>query len=425
MLPAVSQIIGAALRTGVSKTATPDSRKEGRAIVRDVNKKAGAAAAAKTSKAIRDEAAKKKLSGQDRKDYIRENQHRVSTARRDAKSNQGDMSSGASLTGVSIPSSLVASISRHMATGDIEGAGNAVISYTRNSIRRGKSDMTSGKMFGDIGVGVSEAGTTIKDVSSTLSSVLSGESFHNAGRNAAAKAYATLTVGNTYTKGGPQKLAGETAAEVAGLIKTANKLRADVRELTSQPASRIRAIMDAEFGPAIRAGVWADDRGREWTPFDVEALAGSDSSNYATARDINPGSSNEDSIRRQATTTPVARIASGSNDLADNLNKSFITAGMKDNSPRMYNDIMSVINTMSPNRLAWLVGQAPTVRGTRLFSGKPRVREIVSYLSSDVYTIRTSADGLLKDLGLDPDDYDFHERAMMPDLGPQGTVVVP
>lgn len=379
------QVIGSAVR-GITdarigvKTPPASVKAAARKEIRASRTLAARAAAKDERRELSKEATERGLSGASRKKYYADHQDRVVSARQKAKARYDEVIQGAD-SSVALPKRMAKEVDEALARGDLKAAEAAVRRNVSRAITREMGDFRSGRRTGH-GLDVD---ITSRDavIDSAIRSLSSGQPLAAAARDALTSSLSIETKGGT--------LRGAAAKQVAHAAGEFNQLLDRARNITSLPAQTMNRVM-SEFFTKNDQGEYTDEDGNVWSPTDLQDIANEESTpvNVENIRSTDP----MESIAR-ARRGLQRRVDSHSSRIRS-FNTSLTSAGMAEQSPRLFNDVMEKISSMSPGALASVIRTGV-------------IGNSVSYFSSNNFAIVANMRGLVAAVGLSPGDYTYDE----------------
>lgn len=382
---ALRKVVGSAIRGAVNsrigvKTAPSAVKTAARKEIRKSRTLSGKTAASAARKELSKEATDRGLSGTSRQKYYADHQAKVAEARKTAKENYDAVLKGADES-VYLPRRMSKAIDEALSIGDLQGAEAAVRRSVSRAVTREMGDLRTGRRSGyGLDVNIASRDKVIDDAIKNLSS----------GTNLASSARQALTdSASISTKSGT--LRGSAARQVADAAGEFNKLLAKARKVTSLPQQAAKQVMK-EFFTKNDQGDFVDASGNVWTPDDLQDMAVEESSPVTV-----------ESIRSPDPMESIARARRGLQSRVDahssriqSFQTSLTSAGMPEQSPRLYSDVMARVSSLSPGALASVIRTGV-------------VGNSVSYFSSNNFAIVANMRGLVAALGLDPADYSYDE----------------
>lgn len=325
---------------------------------------------------------------------------------------------------IKLPPGLNEKVVGSVMRGDIESAGKDIRSYVARRITNQRSKSRTG---GEFGVRVEiEKGHRDTVVDSAIELIAKGKSISEATREVVDNEVRYVFGSDAAAFLGTVEGKGKDVAKVLRDVKSGNLFRDKLRDFTSQGKSFINRTMDSlmERHPS-KENTWVDENGREWTPEDLEGVLNNEGEGTQLNKPIDPATSTPEGVQRQLARNPAATAVTATNQLAANLIKSLVNAGVREDGGRIFGDLTRAIGTASPAHLSWAVGQSPSVRGVRYRDGEPSYGvSIVAYLSSDRTQVKKSMDNFLRSFELNPNDYEDWELNLMPQAGPDGDLFI-
>lgn len=379
------QVVGSAVRGVVNarvgvKTPSAATKAEARKEIRKSRTLSGQTAAASARKELSKEATDRGLSGTSREKYYADHRAKVAAARETARENYDEVLKGAN-DSVNLPRRMAKEIDEALSRGDLQGAEDAVRRSVSRAVTREMGDLRSGRRTGyGLDVDITSRSSVID---SAIRSLSTGENLASAARQALTD---SVSIG---TKNGT--LHGAAARQVAEAAGEFNKLLDRARNVTTLPPQAANQVMGQFFSKNDQSE-YTDAEGNVWSPADLQSIATEESSPVTV-----------ESIRSSDPMESIARARRGLQSRVDahssriqSFQTSLTSSGMAEQSPRLFNDVMSRVSSLSPGSLAAVIRTGV-------------IGNSVSYFSSNNFAIVANMRGLVAALGLDTDDYTYDE----------------
>jgi len=300
--------------------------------------------------------------------------------------------------GKSLPRAVLSRVSDLLDAGDLDGAEREAVSAIKRAVTREAYDIRKGRRA-TTALDLSFTGSTDDVVSEVVSHMEQGLSLQEASRESLAR-FAVLK------RDGLPDVVGRQAYEAGVLAKRASDSYSEAFDILNRTPRAQDRIM-AKYFQRDEDGNWVDTQGRVWEPEDLQSYSAQwrydtdDQGNQfrtEVAQSFDP--------KHTRTTDPrepyrgaVLSVSVGDKyeRMVSNFIKSMTSSGMAHGSPRVYNDIVATVRAMSPGRMLKLVRDG-TIR-----------KQLVWYFSSDQSVITSRLGELLRNLGMDPNNYDSEE----------------
>lgn len=379
------QMVGSAARSAVNaragvKTTSTAAKTAARQEIRKARTLSGQKAAASARRELSEEATKRGLKGASRKEYYKDHKAKVDAARKSAREEYDEVLKGAS-TNLNIPRRMARDIDEALSRGDLKAAEAAVRRSVSRAVTREMGDLRTGRRTGyGLDVNIASRESVIE---SAIRSLSSGSNLATAARDALTDSLSIATKSGT--------LFGSAAREVAKAAGEFNRLLSRAQNVTSLPEQAAKQVM-REFFRQNDQGDFVDADGNVWTPEDLQDIAVEESSPVTV-----------ESIRSSDPLESIDRARRGIQSRVDahssrirSFRTSLTNAGMAEQSPRLFNDIMARVSSLSPGALASVIRTGV-------------VGNSVSYFSSNNFAIIANMRPLVTAVGLNPDDYTYDE----------------
>lgn len=379
------QVVGSAVRgvvnarTGV-KTASTATKTAARKEIRKARTLSGQTAAASARRELSQEATDRGLSGTSRKKYYADHRAKVAAARETARENYDEVLKGAN-DSVNLPRRMSKEIDEALSRGDLQGAEAAVRRSVSRAVTREMGDLRSGRRTGyGLDVDITSRSSVID---SAIRSLSTGENLASAARQALTNSLSIDTKNGT--------LRGNAARQVSEAAGEFNKLLDRARNVTTLQPQAANQVM-RQFFTKNDQGEYTDAEGNVWSQADLQSIAVEESSPVTV-----------ESIRSSDPMESIARARRGLQSRVDahssrvqSFQTSLTSAGMSEQSPRLFADVMARVSSLSPGSLAGVIRTGV-------------IGNSVSYFSSNNFAIVANMRGLVAALGLNTDDYTYDE----------------
>lgn len=379
------QVVGSAIRGVVDsragvKTAPAAVKTAARKEIRTARTLSGRAAASAAKKELSQEATEKGLSGTSRKKYYADHKAKVAAARETAKENYDEVLKGAN-DSVNLPRRMSKEIDEALSRGDLKGAEEAVRRSVSRAVTREMGDLRTGRRSGyGLNVDITSRDSVINEA---IRNISTGDNLASAAREALTGSLSIDTKSGT--------LHGAAARQVANAAGEFNKLLDRARNVTSLPPQAANQVM-SQFFSKNDQGDYVDDAGNVWSQTDLQDIAVEESSPVTVESIRSPDPM--DSIDRAR--RGLQRRVEAHSSRVQSFQTSLTSSGMAEQSPRLFADVMSRINSLSPGSLASVIRTGV-------------IGNSVSYFSSNNFAIVANMRGLVSAVGLDPADYSYDE----------------